>query len=344
VEKKIIVDSKKGIGLVLSGGGGRGAYQAGVCKAFKEAGLEFQLIVGTSVGALNGIAVAADIVDKMVKIWENIKPSQIFGINLSSLKRGALLSNEPLEKLMRKAIDEEAVKKIINSAVKLVIISSRLQDKQEEIDCNFCDFEELLDSFMGSSAIPATFPFRIKKMLLRGKKEKIREEELRETIDGGLISNFPIIEAIEFGLCKTFFTIPLYTPEIERPESKSWHYHDLPHIIMRAADIMFTSQYVKDMKVVGERIGEANALKDIMRTVIPFPWNKIPLIREKEKKLKIFWEKAPHRVYEGAQIVETTFSGELPVDMMDFTSDKAKKAAKMGYEDGRKTMEQVEII
>lgn len=41
--------------IVLAGGGSRGAYQIGVWKALREMGIDYQLVTGTSVGALNGV-------------------------------------------------------------------------------------------------------------------------------------------------------------------------------------------------------------------------------------------------------------------------------------------------
>ena len=46
-------------GLVLGGGGAKGSYQMGAWKAFRELDLSFDLIVGTSIGALNGALMAA---------------------------------------------------------------------------------------------------------------------------------------------------------------------------------------------------------------------------------------------------------------------------------------------
>ena len=41
-------------GLVLEGGGTKGAYQIGAYKALRDLGIEFQGVAGTSIGALNG--------------------------------------------------------------------------------------------------------------------------------------------------------------------------------------------------------------------------------------------------------------------------------------------------
>lgn len=45
-------------GLVLSGGGSKGAYESGCMKALQELGYHFDIVTGTSIGALNGLLVA----------------------------------------------------------------------------------------------------------------------------------------------------------------------------------------------------------------------------------------------------------------------------------------------
>ena len=51
--------------LVLSGGGAKGAYEAGCVRALQEIGYEFDLVCGTSIGALNGLLVAQKDFDPM---------------------------------------------------------------------------------------------------------------------------------------------------------------------------------------------------------------------------------------------------------------------------------------
>lgn len=48
------LDCSKEYGLVLEGGGAKGAYQIGVWKALMEYGIKIKAIAGVSVGALNG--------------------------------------------------------------------------------------------------------------------------------------------------------------------------------------------------------------------------------------------------------------------------------------------------
>lgn len=82
--------------LVLSGGGARGAYQAGVLSGLMELGLlpahgGFDVLVGSSAGALNAGLLAAyanelDVgVARLVDLWRGIEPQQVFRTDLLSL-------------------------------------------------------------------------------------------------------------------------------------------------------------------------------------------------------------------------------------------------------------------
>ncbi len=93
------------VGLVLSGGGARGAYQVGVMEAIadirKAAGAQgqpnpFPIISGTSAGAINAAALAcgADDFDsavrRIVDVWKNIHTAQVYrSDSLSMLRSGA---------------------------------------------------------------------------------------------------------------------------------------------------------------------------------------------------------------------------------------------------------------
>src|SRR5688500_18122964 len=61
--------------FVLGGGGVLGAAEVGQLRALVEAGIEPDLVLGTSVGALNGAVLAAhpgpDVVDRLVALWES---------------------------------------------------------------------------------------------------------------------------------------------------------------------------------------------------------------------------------------------------------------------------------
>ena len=71
--------------IVLAGGGSRGAYQIGVWKALREMGIDYQLVTGTSVGALNGVLMVQQEYDKALAVWENISSQQVLGDMLEGI-------------------------------------------------------------------------------------------------------------------------------------------------------------------------------------------------------------------------------------------------------------------
>lgn len=71
------------LGLVLSGGGARGAYQVGVVKALAKLKLEPSVVAGASIGALNGAIVAEstsmiEAATRLEKLWLSLKQNEIF--------------------------------------------------------------------------------------------------------------------------------------------------------------------------------------------------------------------------------------------------------------------------
>ena len=77
---KPIIDLTKEYGLVMEGGGAKGAYQIGAWKAMREAGVKIKGIAGTSVGALNGALICMDDLTNAEKVWENISYSSIMSV------------------------------------------------------------------------------------------------------------------------------------------------------------------------------------------------------------------------------------------------------------------------
>ena len=71
---------KRDIGLVLCGGGAKGAYQIGVWKYLKEVGLDQRIaaISGASIGALNSLLIAQDEYDKAVLLWKSLRQGDLF--------------------------------------------------------------------------------------------------------------------------------------------------------------------------------------------------------------------------------------------------------------------------
>lgn len=100
------------VAFVLSGRGSLGAVQVGMLKALAERDVQPDLIIGTSVGALNGVFVASRSgskgVDKLAEVWRGLRRKDVFPISPLSGALGYygmqnwLVRPTPLEALVRK--------------------------------------------------------------------------------------------------------------------------------------------------------------------------------------------------------------------------------------------------
>lgn len=74
------------IGLVLEGGGVKGAYQVGALRAIEECGIHFNGVVGTSIGAVNGALYIEGGYSKMYEMWKSIDTDTIFPLDMKYLR------------------------------------------------------------------------------------------------------------------------------------------------------------------------------------------------------------------------------------------------------------------
>ncbi|SHE86698.1 patatin-like phospholipase family protein [Alkalibacter saccharofermentans] len=75
------------LGIVLEGGGAKGAYQIGVWKAIEELKISFQGVVGASVGALNGAMMVQGDFDRAKSLWETMEPKRIIAESAEIIDR-----------------------------------------------------------------------------------------------------------------------------------------------------------------------------------------------------------------------------------------------------------------
>ena len=99
---------RKGIGLVLVGGGGRGAYHIGVWKALRDTGLENYItaVSGSSVGGLNAALFIQKDLDKAQDIWKSISMETILTPRFKSEhSRPALFERDGLGRIIDEGLD-----------------------------------------------------------------------------------------------------------------------------------------------------------------------------------------------------------------------------------------------
>ena len=103
------LDLTKEYGIVLEGGGAKGAYQIGAWKALREAGVRIKGIAGASVGSLNGALICMDDLEKAEDIWKNIEYSRVMDV-----------SDETIKALKKKDFKALNMQEILNSGFQFI--------------------------------------------------------------------------------------------------------------------------------------------------------------------------------------------------------------------------------
>lgn len=221
---KPVIDLTKEYGLVLDGGGARGAYQIGAWKALKEAGVKINAVAGTSVGALNGALVCMGDLKQAEHIWSEMTFSRVMDVDDEWMERlfrkentlGEILTEmkkyladggvdvTPLRDLIHEVIDEEKIRK---SGLEFCVLTFSVSD-MKELDLSIHDIPEgMLEDFLLASAYLVGF-----------KNEKIHGKKY---IDGGVINNVPLNSLVNRGY-KNIIEVRIYgpgrEPKVKMPE------------------------------------------------------------------------------------------------------------------------------
>lgn len=138
-------------GLVLSGGGAKGAFQAGVLSALCRNGIQFDFIVGTSVGALNAAAMAFAGIDELVSIWSRIRKSDVFLDQWWKLPFGGRgrYSLKPLSRLV-----DELIKKKKPDLPEAIVCYVDLRDTSAHYFSSNSHTTDFAKAVLASSSIP----------------------------------------------------------------------------------------------------------------------------------------------------------------------------------------------
>ena len=175
--------------FVLGGGGVWGAAEVGMIRALTESSIEPDLILGTSIGALNG-AVMADYpgfegVEKLVSFWKRAASTDLFESGLlarakrvASLK-AAIHETYEMRRIIEEAIHPETMFEDLPIPFQCVAASV------EKFAEHWFDSGPVVDALLASAAVPALFP-----------PVEIDGEHF---YDGGLVDSVPLGRAIELG-------------------------------------------------------------------------------------------------------------------------------------------------
>ncbi len=179
--------------FVLSGGGSFGAVQVGMIRALHEAGIGPDLIVGTSVGALNGVQVANDpatAADTLTEVWAEISLKQVLGTrsrlgtawnvlrNLKGQDGPNIYRTEALNRLIEAHLPAENIEDLTIPTA--IVATDVLVGKPKVLRQG-----RLATALQASAAMPGVFPpVKIDGCFY---------------VDGGVAANVPIRPAIAAG-------------------------------------------------------------------------------------------------------------------------------------------------
>ena len=174
--------------FVLGGGGLLGAAEVGMLQALTEAGIAPDLVLGTSVGALNGAAIAAsptgETVERLTQLWralgtEDVFASSIFGqMRTLAKSRTHLHSNARLRALIEKQSPGQCIEDL---AIPFQCVAVSIESARER----WFDKGPVSDAILASCAVPGLLP----PVLIDGE----------HYLDGGRGDSLPLGRAVQLG-------------------------------------------------------------------------------------------------------------------------------------------------
>jgi NTE family protein len=182
------------VAFVLSGGGNLGATQVGMLRALVERGITADLVLGCSVGALNGGAYAVDPtmagIERIEDVWRSMRSHDLMP---SSRIPGAL-------QLIRKGESLHTNHGLLRTIIEFLEDSDTFEELAVPFQCvatdvdlateRWFDHGRLIEPVLASAALPSVYPM----VHIDG----------RRYLDGGVVNNVPLARAVELGARKIY--------------------------------------------------------------------------------------------------------------------------------------------
>ncbi|HEU5003347.1 MAG TPA: patatin-like phospholipase family protein [Actinomycetota bacterium] len=187
--------------FVLGGGGDLGANEVGMLRALLERTIRPDLIVGASVGALNGAAIAADpsvdMVNRLEGAWRQLTETGVLGSPLrvaGNLLRGRthLHSNERLRQICAALLPVRTFEEL---AIPFQCVAASIEQAAE----HWFSTGPVIEAILASSAVPGLLP--------------VMEVNGEHFLDGGIVNSIPVERAVALGATEVYI---LHVGRIER--------------------------------------------------------------------------------------------------------------------------------
>lgn len=193
--------------FVLSGGGSLGAVQVGMLQALAARGVEPDLLIGTSAGAVNAAFVAAHGLDdralsELEEVWCTLRRRDVFPIGpvraiaAATGTAPSLCSPLPLRRLIERYLTFELLE---DAPLPVHVVTTDLRSGEEVV----VDQGSAVDAVLASAAIPAVFP--------------AVEIAGRHLVDGGVADNAAVSHAVAIGADRVYVLPSGYSCALEQP-------------------------------------------------------------------------------------------------------------------------------
>ena len=183
--------------VVLSGGGSKGSYQIGVWKALRKLKIKYDIVTGTSVGALNGALMVQNKFHKAYKLWNKINMSTLFGEDIQNPKtkkelvkiyRTNFFKNGGMEVVELQNLIDKNINKdtFFKSKINYGLVTINLSGKKAlQLEKSKIKQEKLSDYLIASASCYPAF--------------QAKDIDGKKYIDGGMFDNLPINLAVKLG-------------------------------------------------------------------------------------------------------------------------------------------------
>ncbi|MDT7531454.1 patatin-like phospholipase family protein [Sphingopyxis sp. SE2] len=215
------------VGLLLCGGGSRGAMEVGFYRALTEFGVRPDFILGSSIGALNGAYIAGGMApSELVALWRAFRRRRALALNWAWLfhprRRPGFLSLAPLRNWLRRTLP---VTRFEDLAIPLTVVTTDLEAGRA---CYWHGQGDLVEPVIASMSLPGIFP--------------PVELDGRLHVDGGITNNAPLDKAHELG-ARSVYMIECMCAERCPTPLRGW-----ADIVMRSFSIALDSKYRAELK------------------------------------------------------------------------------------------------
>jgi NTE family protein len=335
--------------LVLQGGGALGAYQVGVYEALREAGVEPDWVIGTSIGAINAALIAGSTVgDRLAKLeafWRRVERGGLaaalsqmpgpgaFAANLTTVatglpgffspnplafasafatlgpERAGYYSTAPLLETLRDLVDEEA----LNSGAPRVTVGAANVATGE---MHYFDSREKrlgLAHVMASGALPPAFPaVRIDGDLYW---------------DGGILSNTPVEAVFDDNPRRNslVFSVHILNPHGPPPRTM-WE------VMSRQKDIQYASRTLSHIA----RQKQLHRLRHIITELAA----RLPADQMNDARVKLLKSYGCVTRMHVVRLLAAPLAGEDQSKDMDFSRSGIEQRRRAGREDTRRALQQ----